>query len=114
MSARAQKVCRGLIAAASCLAVCCLVAGCIWHAGSTPATAIGNRELPVGISGPRLGRTDVDPSGFSSTYQRYQLDRRRLARQQAEQDVVSTSVAPDQPASGGVVQASAESAAKSP
>ncbi len=112
MSARAQKICRGLLAAASCLAVCCLVAGCYCHAGSTTATAIGNRPLPVGLSCPRHGTADVAPSGFSSTYQRYQLDRRKLARQQAEQDAASKSVAPDQPATGAVVQASAESAAK--
>ena len=90
MSAGARMFCCGLIVSAS-----CLTGGCLCHSGGTPATAIGNRELPVGYSGPRMGNSDVAPTGFSSTYQRYQLDRRRLARQQAEQEAALKAVVAD-------------------
>jgi hypothetical protein len=95
-------ICCGLIVAASCFA-----AGCYCHSGSTTATAIGNRALPVGISSPRVGTTDVAPAGFSSTYQRYQLDRRKLARQKSEQEAALKAIAPEPPESGTVTQSPA-------
>ncbi|MBI3866144.1 MAG: hypothetical protein HY290_30055 [Planctomycetia bacterium] len=80
MSAGARKIFGFAMALAPLLS-----AGCLCHAGSNVFTAIGIRELPVGLSGSRTGMTDVAPSGYSSTYQRYQFDRRRLARQKTEQ-----------------------------
>lgn len=80
MSARRGTICLAVVALASALS-----AGCYCHSGSNVMMAIGTRELPAGISCARVGMTDVGPAGFSSTYQRYQLDRRKLAREKNEQ-----------------------------
>lgn len=87
MVAAARKFCFGLAMAAASFAA----AGCVQRSGR-PATLIGDYELPLGmtVGCPHLVAPVPPPGGFSSTYQRYLLERQRTGRQVSQEAQAQT------------------------
>ena len=85
MAAAARMIHFAVLATAICLAA----GGCIYSGGQ--ATMIDRAETPGGqapvtIPIPKLVTPVPPPAGFSSSYQKYLIDRQRQARRLAEQD----------------------------
>ena len=88
MAAAARMIHFAVLATAICLAA----GGCIYSGGQ--ATLLDRAETPGGLAPvtipiPKLVTPVPPPAGFSSSYQKYLLDRQRQARRQAEQDALA-------------------------
>ena len=85
MDAAARMIHFAVLATAVCLAA----GGCIYSGGQ--ATMLDRAETPSGLAPvtipiPQLVTPVPPPAGFSSSYQKYLIDRQRQARRQAEHD----------------------------
>jgi len=96
MAARARMIYFAILQTAICLAA----SGCIYSGGQV--TVLDSADAPgvlapVTLPCPKLVTPVPPPAGFSSTYQKYLIDRQRLARRKAEQEAQAKASAKDPP-----------------